>query len=86
MFHTPLVKSPSEFTIGDISGGDHQPHTHGGIVQQVKVPKCVHFVSEMCRDQEGERGGQGRGEDRGEGRGGEERGEREGRRGERKVE
>lgn len=51
MFHTSVVKSPSEFTIGDISGADYQPHTHGGIVQQVKVPKCVQFVSETYRDQ-----------------------------------
>lgn len=40
------MTSPSEFTIGDISGAPYQLHTHGGIVQQVKEPTHVHFVSE----------------------------------------
>ena len=53
VFHT-LVTSPSEFTFADTSGPQYQLHTHGGIVQQVKVPTRVRFVSELYRSELGE--------------------------------
>jgi ubiquitin-activating enzyme E1-like protein 2 len=39
------VRSPTEFSIGDISSEVFQEHTHGGIVQKVKVSKTIHFES-----------------------------------------
>ena len=40
-----VVLSPTKFSIGDISSEAYKPYTHGGIVQQVKVPIKKAFVS-----------------------------------------
>lgn len=39
------VISPTEFTIGDISGDVYQPYQHGGIARQIKLHKTVRFES-----------------------------------------